>query len=191
MASPLDRPLAVGIETFGCQMNVYDTAAIFGLLEAAGFRRAARPDLADILLLNTCSVREHAEQRVLSHLGDLRRRKREDGRPRLIGIVGCMAERLGRELLELPRGCSNPMRTERRRSSATGMTPITLRLLRPTRRTTPTWSPSTRGATIAAPTASSRRRGGPSARSRPPSSWRRFGASRPPEAWRSRCWART
>jgi tRNA-2-methylthio-N6-dimethylallyladenosine synthase len=104
MDGPVDRSITVGIETFGCQMNVYDTAVIFGLLEAAGFRRAERPDLADVLLLNTCSVRDHAEQRVLSHLGEIQQRRRLGGRPRLIGIVGCMAERLGRSLLAHPRG---------------------------------------------------------------------------------------
>ena len=92
---------AVRIETFGCQMNVYDSAAMFGLLEAAGFRRAHAEEVPDVLLLNTCSVREHAEHRVVSRIGELHRRRQEaGGRPSVIGVCGCMAERLGQELLD-------------------------------------------------------------------------------------------
>jgi tRNA-2-methylthio-N6-dimethylallyladenosine synthase len=89
----------VHIETYGCQMNAYDSAAITGLLERAGYATAPDADAADIVLLNTCSVRDHAEQKVLSRVGEIRtgRRNREAPQP-LIGICGCMAERLGETL---------------------------------------------------------------------------------------------
>lgn len=94
-----EAPPRVHLETYGCQMNVYDSAAIGGLLAAAGWAVTDDPDGADVLLINTCSVREHAEQRVLSRVGELRRRRALTGRPRLIGVCGCMAERLAGELL--------------------------------------------------------------------------------------------
>lgn len=85
----------VCIETYGCQMNVYDSAAIGGLLTARGWRPIDDPAQADVVLLNTCSVRDHAEHRVISRIGELRHlRSERDGRPRLIGVCGCMAERL-------------------------------------------------------------------------------------------------
>lgn len=92
---------SVYIETYGCQMNVYDTAAIHGLLAGHGFARAEQPEEADVILLNTCSVREHAEHRVISRLGELRRGRapRRDGPP-LLGVCGCMAERLAERLVD-------------------------------------------------------------------------------------------
>jgi tRNA-2-methylthio-N6-dimethylallyladenosine synthase len=86
----------VHIETYGCQMNVYDSQAIVGLLDRGGFGLAADADGADVVLLNTCSVRDHAEQKILSRVGEIRAGCRADDRPQpLIGICGCMAERLG------------------------------------------------------------------------------------------------
>lgn len=95
-----EAPAAVGpafyVETYGCQMNSYDSQAICGLLEAAGFRRAAAAAAADVILLNTCSVRDHAEQKIFSRIGELRISRRRKGAPQpLIGVCGCMAERLG------------------------------------------------------------------------------------------------
>ncbi len=96
---------SVCIETYGCQMNVYDSAAIGGLLTARGWRPVDDPALADVVLLNTCSVRDHAEHRIVSRIGELRHLRAErDGRPRLIGVCGCMAERLGGELVAGRRG---------------------------------------------------------------------------------------
>ncbi len=89
----------VYIETYGCQMNVYDSQAIGGLLERDGF--VAGRDLfeADVILLNTCSVRELAEHKIISRVGEIRRqRQNADLPPATIGICGCMAERLGPEL---------------------------------------------------------------------------------------------
>ncbi len=90
----------VYVETYGCQMNVYDSAAIVGLLGAHGWRQTDDPDRADALLLNTCSVREHAEHRVISRLGELRQRYARDGRRALLGVCGCMAERLAGVLVQ-------------------------------------------------------------------------------------------
>ena len=61
----------VYIETYGCQMNVADTELILGSLAAHGYARVAEPDAADVILLNTCAIREHAEERVLGRLGEL------------------------------------------------------------------------------------------------------------------------
>ncbi len=89
----------VHIETYGCQMNVYDSAAITDLLARGGFAMSDVPLTADVVLINTCSVRDHAEHKVLSRVGELRRDRAEAGsRPALIGIIGCMAERLGEAL---------------------------------------------------------------------------------------------
>ena len=90
---------SVYIETYGCQMNVYDSQAIGGLLGRDGFAAAATADDADVVLLNTCSVRDHAEQKILSRVGEIRALRRRRGLPApVIGICGCMAERLGDEL---------------------------------------------------------------------------------------------
>ena len=82
------------LETFGCQMNVLDSELVLGQLRAHGYQPVESRDDADVILYNTCSVREHAEQKVWSRLGELRQRKRDD--PGLIiGVIGCMAERDG------------------------------------------------------------------------------------------------
>jgi len=80
------------LETFGCQMNVLDSELVLGQLRAHGYQPVEDRDDADVILYNTCSVREHAEQKVWSRLGELRDRKKQD--PSLvIGVIGCMAER--------------------------------------------------------------------------------------------------
>jgi tRNA-2-methylthio-N6-dimethylallyladenosine synthase len=80
-------------------MNVSDGELMQGILAAAGYEIVARPDDADVVLVNTCAIRDHAEQRVLGRVGELNRLKR--ARPELvIGVTGCMAQRLGTELLE-------------------------------------------------------------------------------------------
>lgn len=79
------------IRTFGCQMNQHDSERISGLLESQGWERTGRESEADLILLNTCSVRRHAEERVLGRLALYRREK--ERRPGLIvGVVGCMAQ---------------------------------------------------------------------------------------------------
>jgi tRNA-2-methylthio-N6-dimethylallyladenosine synthase len=85
------------LETFGCQMNVLDSELVMGQLRAQGYQPTDDRDLADVILYNTCSVREHAEQKVWSRLGELRDRKKND--PKLvIGVIGCMAERDGADI---------------------------------------------------------------------------------------------
>jgi tRNA-2-methylthio-N6-dimethylallyladenosine synthase len=91
----------VYIETYGCQMNVADSELMFGVLHLNGYLRVNDPADADVMLINTCAVRDNAEQRVIGRLGELQRYKREGD---VLGVVGCMAQRLGPELLaKVPR----------------------------------------------------------------------------------------
>ena len=85
------------IETYGCQMNVADSELMLGVLRREGYVRTDDPAAADVLLVNTCAVRDHAEQRVLGRMGELKGYKRPGG---VLGVVGCMAQRLGPRLLE-------------------------------------------------------------------------------------------
>jgi tRNA-2-methylthio-N6-dimethylallyladenosine synthase len=87
----------VYIETYGCQMNVSDSELMLGVLSREGYERTRDPATADVMLLNTCAVRDHAEQRVLGRMGELKRYKRPGD---VLGVVGCMAQRLGPRLLE-------------------------------------------------------------------------------------------
>ena len=85
------------LETFGCQMNVLDSELVMGQLRAQGYEAVDDRNAADVIIYNTCSVREHAEQKVWSRLGELRDRKKSD--PGLvIGVIGCMAERDGKNI---------------------------------------------------------------------------------------------
>ncbi len=87
------------IKSFGCQMNKLDSSLVTNALKASGFTLTDQPEDADVVLINTCSVREHAEQKVYSHLGHLKHIK--ESHPNLIcGVIGCMAQRLGNQLLE-------------------------------------------------------------------------------------------
>jgi tRNA-2-methylthio-N6-dimethylallyladenosine synthase len=85
------------IETYGCQMNVADTELMLGLLGREGYVPTDDPAAADVLLVNTCAVRDNAEQRVIGRMGELKRYKRPGT---VLGVVGCMAQRLGRRLLD-------------------------------------------------------------------------------------------
>jgi len=85
------------IETYGCQMNVSDSELMLGVLSREGYVRTDDPADADVMLVNTCAVRDHAEQRVLGRMGELKRHKRPGD---ILGVVGCMAQRLGPKLLE-------------------------------------------------------------------------------------------
>jgi len=92
-------PVKVYLETMGCQMNKLDSELLAGRLRAAGHEMVAEPRLAEAVLYNTCSVREHAEQKVYSRLGEQAKRKRNGQHGLIIGVLGCMAQRLGGELL--------------------------------------------------------------------------------------------
>jgi len=85
------------IETYGCQMNVSDSELMLGVLARDGYVRTDDPADADVMLVNTCAVRDHAEQRVLGRMGELKRHKRPGD---VLGVVGCMAQRLGPTLLQ-------------------------------------------------------------------------------------------
>jgi tRNA-2-methylthio-N6-dimethylallyladenosine synthase len=93
----------VYIETYGCQMNVSDSELMLGSLTAVGYRAVDAPDDADVILVNTCAIREHAEQRVLGRLGELRSHMKSGS---VVGVTGCMAQRLGPRLLTQARHVS-------------------------------------------------------------------------------------
>lgn len=98
-AAGANQARAVYLETYGCQMNVADSELVSSILTAAGYRIVDRPDLASVILINTCAVRENAEERVIgraSQLNGLRNRI-----PGLtLGILGCMAQHLSRTLAQ-------------------------------------------------------------------------------------------
>ncbi len=88
----------VYIETYGCQMNLADTEVVMGILNTKGYELTKEIDAADVVLLNTCSVRDNAEQRIHGRLGNIGTLKQNN--PNLvIGVLGCMAERLRDELI--------------------------------------------------------------------------------------------
>jgi tRNA-2-methylthio-N6-dimethylallyladenosine synthase len=87
------------IRTFGCQMNEHDSERITGILKQEGYELCERPELADLVILNTCSIRENAEQKAFSELGRLQELKQV--KPELIiGVVGCAAQRQGEAILK-------------------------------------------------------------------------------------------
>jgi len=90
------RP-TVYIETYGCQMNVSDTELMLGKLAASGYDSVDHPDGADVILINTCAIRDHAEQRVIGRLGEIKSKMKRDA---VLGVTGCMAQRLGKQLLD-------------------------------------------------------------------------------------------
>jgi tRNA-2-methylthio-N6-dimethylallyladenosine synthase len=86
------------IETYGCQMNVADSELMLGQLSRAGYTKVDRAEDADVILVNTCAIREHAEQRIYGRLGELTHHKRR--RPGVVlGVAGCMAQHLRAKLL--------------------------------------------------------------------------------------------
>lgn len=89
------------IETYGCQMNVSDSEVVASVMEMAGYKTVDSADNADAVLINTCSVRDNAEQKVLSRLQFFNslRRKRSKDTPLIIGVIGCMAERVKEDLI--------------------------------------------------------------------------------------------
>ena len=87
------------IETYGCQMNVSDSEVVLSILQRDGYRYTERIDEADVILVNTCSVRDNAEQRVLGRLREFKPYKRRK-KALLVGVIGCMAERMKEQLME-------------------------------------------------------------------------------------------
>lgn len=87
------------IETYGCQMNVADSEVVASIMRMAGYEPCESVDEADAVLLNTCSVRDNAEQKIIHRLEALHAMRRK-GRKMLIGVLGCMAERVREQLLD-------------------------------------------------------------------------------------------
>ena len=88
------------IETFGCQMNYHDSERMAGLLEAAGYERPPTTRDADVIVINTCSVREQAEEKLYTRLGEFRELGREHGHDPIVAVAGCVAQQEGAALLE-------------------------------------------------------------------------------------------
>ncbi len=86
------------IETWGCQMNEHDTEKMAGMLEGMGFTPTAAPTEADVYLLNTCTIREKAEEKVFSRLGVLKKAKDRKGGDMIIGVSGCVAQQNGAQI---------------------------------------------------------------------------------------------
>jgi tRNA-2-methylthio-N6-dimethylallyladenosine synthase len=87
------------IETFGCQMNVHDSERMAGLLEQAGYVATDDPADADLVVLNTCSVRERAEEKLYTRLGELRQQAAVLGHHRVVAVAGCVAQQEGEAIL--------------------------------------------------------------------------------------------
>ena len=85
------------IETFGCQMNVHDSEKVAGVLLARGYQQVRKPDAADVIFFNTCSIREKAAQKVFSRLGLFRP---GESPTKIIGVLGCVAQQEGEEIFE-------------------------------------------------------------------------------------------
>jgi len=93
------KSLKVHFLTFGCQMNKYDSGMVAGLLHDRGAQLVDSAEEAEVLVINTCSVRAHAEDRVYSLLGHVKRRKRRQP-GLLVAVIGCTAQKEGRRLAE-------------------------------------------------------------------------------------------
>ncbi|MBI3895764.1 MAG: tRNA (N6-isopentenyl adenosine(37)-C2)-methylthiotransferase MiaB [Acidobacteria bacterium] len=85
------------IETFGCQMNVHDSEKVAGTLVKSGYQQVETPEEADLILYNTCSIREKAAQKVFSRLGQFRKARSEE---KLFGVLGCVAQQEGEKIFE-------------------------------------------------------------------------------------------
>ena len=92
------------IETFGCQMNVHDSERMAGLLDQAGYEPTAEDGEADVIVINTCSVREHAEEKLYTRLGELRVLEQETGHKPIVAVAGCVAQQEGDSLLKKTNG---------------------------------------------------------------------------------------
>ena len=87
------------IETYGCQMNVADSEVVASIMQTAGFETTQDMDSADMVILNTCSIRDNAEQKVFQRLLFFQSKKRKN-RNLIVGVIGCMAERVQQNLLD-------------------------------------------------------------------------------------------
>ncbi|HAP35401.1 MAG TPA: tRNA (N6-isopentenyl adenosine(37)-C2)-methylthiotransferase MiaB [Bacteroidetes bacterium] len=94
-----EKTKKIYVETYGCQMNVADTEVVLSVMDGIGYKLTQQADQADIIFVNTCSVRDNAEARVKQRVSELKNHKRNNPEV-LIGILGCMAERLRTELID-------------------------------------------------------------------------------------------
>src|SRR5678815_3352906 len=88
------------IETYGCQMNAHDSERMAGLLEQAGYEPTDDAADADLVVINTCSVREHAEDKLYTRLGEIKEMSREFGREPIVAVTGCVAQQEGDQLIK-------------------------------------------------------------------------------------------
>ncbi len=95
------------IETFGCQMNVHDSERMAGLLEQAGYEATEDVVDADVVVINTCSVRERAEEKLYTRLGELRQMAAEQGHDPVVAVAGCVAQQEGEALLKRSPGVAD------------------------------------------------------------------------------------
>ena len=95
------------IETFGCQMNQHDSERMAGLLEQAGYDRTDDDRDADVIVINTCSVREKAEEKLYTRLGEIRMMGDETGSRPIVAVAGCVAQQEGERLLGGPTATSS------------------------------------------------------------------------------------
>jgi tRNA-2-methylthio-N6-dimethylallyladenosine synthase len=95
------------IETYGCQMNAHDSERMAGLLEQAGYEATSDAGEADVVVINTCSVREHAEEKLYTRLGELRVLAQEQGHNPIVAVAGCVAQQEGAALLKRSPGVAD------------------------------------------------------------------------------------
>jgi tRNA-2-methylthio-N6-dimethylallyladenosine synthase len=95
----MTRKKTAYVETYGCQMNISDGELMSGILQRQGYQLVPSPEEADVVLVNTCAIRDHAEQRVLGRVAQLNGLK-EKNPGLLLGVTGCMAQRMGKDLLQ-------------------------------------------------------------------------------------------
>lgn len=88
------------IETYGCQMNVADSEVVAAIMKTTDAQLVEREEDADIVILNTCSIRDNAEQKVQHRLQELSAQWRKNGITKVVGVIGCMAERMGKDLID-------------------------------------------------------------------------------------------
>ncbi len=102
VTAPMARKKGLFIRTYGCQMNVYDSERMADVLRPLGYAPAASPDDAEMVIVNTCHIREKASEKVFSELGrlrDLKAQKRRDGQDLVIAVAGCVAQAEGAEIM--------------------------------------------------------------------------------------------
>src|SRR6266511_3482349 len=95
------------VETYGCQMNVHDSERMAGLLEQAGYEATEDAADADVVVINTCSVRERAEEKLYTRLGELRVMAAEQGHDPIVAVAGCVAQQEGEAIFKRAPGVAD------------------------------------------------------------------------------------